>query len=295
VQAHEQLAYFDGSHARATEEEQAETIHQRLVLYGGIDSSSMPDPIPTPEEPTVKQIHNLARVRISKLGHHDANCAIIVLGKGLSHRDDIQILAGKKATKYLLDNQLSRRHGSGRQSLRKKRLMLEFPLFVSSMSFSAFNEWAKAALAQVKKTASTSIFSSESGMLPKDQQAKSRYCYELILIDLGYKKELITEHVRENGSVIPIGFNEQGRICATLPCAPRALPPRARNYARSPRSPTWRLTRFLQASTKLMQVVARNWCHDHLDQFSIGDVSTWKHEMAEFSGFRFAGVGMDGA
>ncbi len=104
VQAQEELAYYDGSHARPTEEEQAETMHQRLVLDGGKDSSSMPDPIPTPEEPTVKQIHNLARDGISKLGLHEANCAMIVLRKGLLHRDDIQILAGKKATKYLLDN-----------------------------------------------------------------------------------------------------------------------------------------------------------------------------------------------
>ena len=298
VQAHEELAYYDGSHARTTGEEQAETMHQRLVLDGGKDSSNMPDRIPTPEEPTVKQIHNLARNGISKIGHHDANCAMIVLRKGLPHRDDIQILAGKKATKYLLDNQLGRRHGSGRQSLRKSQLMLEFPLFVSNMSFSAFNKWAKASLARGEKTPSTGIFSSESGMLPEEQQAKSRYCYELISIDFGYKKELITEHVREVASIIPIGFKllpAQGRVCATLPCAPRASPPRARNYARSPRSTTSRLTRFLQASTKLMQVVARTCGHDDLDQFSIVDLSTRKHEMAEFSGFRFAGVGMDGA
>ncbi len=277
VQAQEELAYYDGSHAQPTEEEQAETMHQRLVLDGGKDSSSMPDPIPTPEEPTVKQIHNLARAGISKLGHHDANCAMIVLRKSLPHRDDIQILAGKKATKYLLDNQLGRRHGSGRQSLRKRRLMLEFPLFVSSMSFSALNEWAKASLARCEKTAGTGIFSSESDMLPEEQQAKSRYCYKLISIDFGYKKELITEHVREVANIIPIGFKllaAQVRVCATLPCAPRASPPRARNYARSPRSTTSRLTRFLQASTKLMQVVARTCGHDLLDQFSIEDLST---------------------
>ncbi len=252
-------------------------MHQRLALDGGKDSSNMPHRIPTPEEPTVKRIHNLARDGISKLGDHDANCTMIMLRKGLPHRVDIQILAGKKATKYFLHNQLGRRHGSGRQSLHKRRLMLEFPLFVSNMSFCALNEWAKASLARGEKTAGTGIFSSESDMLPEEQQAKSRYCYELISIDFGYKKGLITEHVREVASIIPIGFKllaAQGRVCATLPCAPRASPPRARNYARSPRSTTWRLTRFLQASTKLMQVVAHACGHDQLDQFRIEDLST---------------------
>ena len=176
--------------------------------------------------------------------------------------------------------------------------MLEFSLFVANMSFSALNEWAKTSLARGEKTAGKGIFSSESGMLPEEQQAKSRYCCELISIDFGYKKEPITEHVCKVASIILIGFKllvAQGLVCATLPCAPRASPPRARNYARSPRSTTWRLTRFLQASTKLMQVVARTCGHDDLDQFSIVDLSTRKHEMAEFSGFRFAGVGMDGA
>ena len=173
--------------------------------------------------------------------------------------------------------------------------MLEFPLFVSNMSFSALNEWAKTSTARGEKTAGTGVFSSKSGTLTEKQQAKTRYCYELISIDFGYKKELITEHVRKIASIIPIGFKllaAQGRVYATLPCAPRASPPRARNYARGSRSTTSRLTCFLQASTKLMQVVARACGHDHLDQFNIEDLSTWKQEMAGFSSVRFAGVGM---
>ena len=59
---------------------------------------------PKKEKPTVKKIHKLARDEISTLGHHEANCTMIVLRKDPPHRNDIQILAGKKATKYLLDD-----------------------------------------------------------------------------------------------------------------------------------------------------------------------------------------------
>ncbi len=53
-----------------------------------------------------------------------------------------------------------------------------------------------------------------------------------------------------------------------------------------------RLATFLAASVELMQVLARACGHDHLSKFSAADLSTWKREMAELSGVRFAGVGM---
>ncbi len=52
------------------------------------------------------------------------------------------------------------------------------------------------------------------------------------------------------------------------------------------------LARFFQASTQLMQVMARACGHDHLNQFSKEDITTWKKEMAELTGIRFAGVGL---
>jgi CDGSH-type Zn-finger protein len=51
------------------------------------------------------------------------------------------------------------------------------------------------------------------------------------------------------------------------------------------------LTRFLEASTELMQVMARACGHDHLGQFDQNDITTWKKPMAELTGIRFAGVG----
>ena len=51
-----------------------------------------------------------------------------------------------------------------------------------------------------------------------------------------------------------------------------------------------RLHNFFNAATGLMQVVARACGHCSLDQFDIEDLTTWKREMAELSGIRFAGV-----
>ena len=52
-----------------------------------------------------------------------------------------------------------------------------------------------------------------------------------------------------------------------------------------------RLARFLFASVELMQVMARACGHTHLRQFTVNDITTWKREMADLSGIRYAGVG----
>lgn len=51
-----------------------------------------------------------------------------------------------------------------------------------------------------------------------------------------------------------------------------------------------RLARFFGASIELMQVLARACGHDSLSSFTTRDITTWKREMAELSGIRFAGV-----
>jgi methylamine---glutamate N-methyltransferase subunit C len=53
-----------------------------------------------------------------------------------------------------------------------------------------------------------------------------------------------------------------------------------------------RLARFLHASVELMQVMARACGHDHLGQFCVDDLTTWKKDMAELSGVAYAGVGL---
>ena len=51
-----------------------------------------------------------------------------------------------------------------------------------------------------------------------------------------------------------------------------------------------KLARYFEASVELMQVLARACGHKNLSDFNYNDITTWKHEMAELSGIKFAGV-----
>ena len=51
-----------------------------------------------------------------------------------------------------------------------------------------------------------------------------------------------------------------------------------------------RLANFFEASTELMQVMARACGHNHLSQFNQDDLTTWKKDMSEISGVAFGGV-----
>ena len=51
-----------------------------------------------------------------------------------------------------------------------------------------------------------------------------------------------------------------------------------------------KLARFFQASVELMQMLARACGHDHLNQFSRTDLTTWKKDMADLSGIEYGGV-----
>ena len=68
----------------------------------------------------------------------------------------------------------------------KKPLRLDIPLFVSDMSFGALSEPAKVALAMGAEMAGTGICSGEGGMLPSEQEANSRYFYELASARFGF-------------------------------------------------------------------------------------------------------------
>ncbi len=52
-----------------------------------------------------------------------------------------------------------------------------------------------------------------------------------------------------------------------------------------------RLTRFFEATTELMQVMARACGHRHLSEFRPEDLTTWDQDMAALTGLRFGGVG----
>jgi len=52
-----------------------------------------------------------------------------------------------------------------------------------------------------------------------------------------------------------------------------------------------RLARFLTASVQLMKVMARACGHTHFSQFNQNDLTTWKREMSDLTGIKYAGIG----
>ena len=52
-----------------------------------------------------------------------------------------------------------------------------------------------------------------------------------------------------------------------------------------------RLSTFFGAATELIQVMARACGHDHISQFCVDDLTTWKPEMAQIAGIAYGGVG----
>jgi len=154
------------------------------------ESSELPAAVPTPEEPTVAFIHQLAKEGLSKLGHHGPMVSMGVPRHQLPHWDDIQIMAAQMATKPLMEDQ-----GVGTELIvgpdANKPLRLSIPLMVSDMSFGALSEEAKISLARGAELAGTGICSGEGGMLPEEQAENSRYFYEFASAGFGYKEELL--------------------------------------------------------------------------------------------------------
>ncbi len=171
--------YCDGSHASLPEGGEAPA------------GTSTAGPRNTPEEPTLEFIHALARDGLTKFGHHGPMGAMGVPGPTLPLWEDIQILTGQLARRPLAESETV-----GTQLVigpnADKPLTLDMPLFVSDMSFGALSEEAKSALATGAEMAGTGICSGEGGMLPEEQQANSRYFYELASAKFGYEESLLT-------------------------------------------------------------------------------------------------------
>ncbi len=132
----------------------------------------------TPEEPHVGIIRQLATEGLSKLGHHGPVSAMGVPRDQLPKWDDIQIVTAQLERRPLLDD-VEVSTGVTIGSNAAAPLELDIPLFVSDMSFGALSEEAKVSLAKGAELAGTGICSGEGGMLPEEQQANSRYFYEL--------------------------------------------------------------------------------------------------------------------
>lgn len=177
--------FCDGSHKQFTDEQ---------VGKEGPGIATDDSPIPqvqiTAEEPTVEFIHQLARDGLSTFGHHGPMGAMGVPRNQLPSWDDIQVMVAQLSNKPLMDEvAVATELVIGPQA--KKPLRLKIPLFVSDMSFGALSEEAKTAMAKGAELVGTGICSGEGGMLPEEQQANSRYFYELASAKFGYGEHLL--------------------------------------------------------------------------------------------------------
>lgn len=179
------LPYCDGSHNQIPD--------SKVGSVGAVstaNASGVPAAKPTPEEPTVAYIHQLAKDGLSKVGHHGNMTSMGVPRHLLPHWDDIQIMTAQMATKPLMEDQpVGTQLVVGPEA--KKPLVLELPLFVSDMSFGSLSEEAKIALSRGAELAGTGICSGEGGMLPEEQAENSRYFYELASAQFGYSEDLL--------------------------------------------------------------------------------------------------------
>ena len=176
--------FCDGSHNKLSKDD----LNKAQDVVTKIGSVSVE---PTPEEPHVKFIHDLAKHGLSKFGHHGPMDAMGVPGFQLPKWDDIQMLVAQAATKPLLDDAaVGTELVIGPRA--KKPLRLKIPLFVSDMSYGALSEESKIAMAKGAEMAGTGICSGEGGMLPEEQEANSRYFYELASAKFGFNEELLT-------------------------------------------------------------------------------------------------------
>jgi len=104
--------------------------------------------------------------------------------------NNIQFMVAQLSTKPLLEDVVvGTELVIGPES--KKPLHLKIPHFVSDMSFGALSEEAKVSMAKGAELAGTGICSGEGGMLPDEQQANSRYFYELASAKFGYEESLL--------------------------------------------------------------------------------------------------------
>jgi glutamate synthase domain-containing protein 2 len=142
------------------------------------------------EEPHVSYIQHLAEHGLSKTGHHGRVSAMGVPRDQLPLWEDLQILTAQLHRVPLLDNaHVGTEVVIGPNA--KKPLKLSIPLLVSDMSFGALSAEAKQALAMGTELAGTGICSGEGGMLPEEQEANSKYFYELASGRFGFSMEKI--------------------------------------------------------------------------------------------------------
>jgi glutamate synthase domain-containing protein 2 len=154
------------------------------------DEGDTPEPRATVEEPAVELIHQLAKEGLQSFGQHGPIAAMGVPRTKLPDWNELQIMVAQLDKKPLMEDvAVGTELVIGPES--QKPLELDIPLFVSDMSFGALSEEAKLALAKGAELAGTGICSGEGGMLPEEQEANSRYFYELGSAKFGYHEGLL--------------------------------------------------------------------------------------------------------
>jgi glutamate synthase domain-containing protein 2/CDGSH-type Zn-finger protein len=154
--------------------------------------SAAPDSEATPEEPHNAYIHHLAQYGLSKTGSHGRTTSMGVPRYELPSWDDLQFITAQLHKFPQLDDvAVGTELVIGAKAA--KPLRLDIPLFVSDMSFGSLSFEAKTALAMGAEMAGTGICSGEGGMLPEEQQANSRYFYELASARFGFALDLLTK------------------------------------------------------------------------------------------------------
>ncbi|MFT5195936.1 MAG: CDGSH-type Zn-finger protein, partial [Candidatus Promineifilaceae bacterium] len=93
--------FCDGTHKQFSAEDVGKPGPR---VQANANVGKQPEPVPTPEEPHVAFIHQLAREGLSKLGHHGPMTAMGVPRDLLPKWDDIQIMVAQMATKPLMDD-----------------------------------------------------------------------------------------------------------------------------------------------------------------------------------------------
>ncbi len=142
----------------------------------------------TQDEPENNYIQHLAKFALNKLGHHGAMASMGVPRHQLPQWKDIQIITAQLAKLPLLDGEaVNTKVVIGKNA--KKPLILDIPLFVSDMSYGALSEEAKVSLATGAELSGTAICSGEGGMLPEEQQANSKYMYQLASGRFGFSMD----------------------------------------------------------------------------------------------------------
>lgn len=148
------------------------------------------DPHVVAEEPYVRFIRELASHGLTRTGHHGPVAAMGVPRDELPLWNDIQLVTAQLARPPLLDDDhVGTELVIGPKA--DKPLQLDIPIFVSDMSFGALSREAKVALSQGAELAGTGICSGEGGMLREEQEANSRYFYELASARFGFSWEKV--------------------------------------------------------------------------------------------------------